>query len=303
MTNAEAIERLARQAARSRVTVLITGESGTGKGVLARAIHKESERANKPFVSVHCSALAPTLLESELFGHEKGAFTGAERRRIGRFEQASGGTIFLDEIGDVALPIQVKLLRVVQEKTFERVGGNDLLASDVRIIAATHRDLGQLVRAGRFREDLYYRLNVLHIATPPLRERSEDVLRLAAIFLARFASENGKAITGFSMRARETLLEHSWPGNIRELENVVECATVLCEGSEIDREHLPIVAFDPSTVRIPGMTLAEIERHAILATLRAVNGSTKRAAEILDVSPRTIHYRLHEYRACGRRVA
>jgi two-component system response regulator HydG len=301
--NTEAIEQLARQAARSRVTVLITGESGTGKGVLARSIHRSSERASKPFVAVHCSALAPTLLESELFGHEKGSFTGAERRRIGRFEQAHGGTIFLDEIGDVALPVQVKLLRAVQERTFERVGGNDPIASDVRIIAATHRDLGRLVRAGTFREDLYYRLNVLHIATPPLREREDEIMKLATTFLARLASENGKRISGFTEQAREALLAHRWPGNIRELENVIECATVLCDGTVIDREHLAINNIDAGAVRIPGMTLAEIERHAILATLRAVNGSTKRAAEILDVSPRTIHYRLHEYRACGRRVA
>jgi two-component system response regulator HydG len=303
----EHVERLARQAARSRATVLITGESGTGKGVLARAIHRDSERAAKPFVSVHCSALAPTLLESELFGHEKGSFTGADRRRIGRFEQAAGGTVFLDEIGDVALAVQVKLLRMVQERTFERVGGNDPLSTDVRIVAATHRDLPHLVREGRFRQDLYYRLNVLNISMPPLRNRVGDVLRLAHQFLTRFARENGKSIDGFTPRARDALLAHPWPGNVRELENVIECATVLCDAPQIDVEHLAIcefaTAFNAAALRIPGMTLAEIERHAILATLRAVGGSTKRAAEILAVSRRTIHYRLHEYRACGRRVA
>ena len=298
---------LARQAARSRATVLISGESGTGKGLLARGIHRDSDRAAKPFVSVHCSALAPTLLESELFGHEKGAFTGADRRRIGRFEQANGGTIFLDEIGDVALGVQVKLLRVVQERAFERVGGNDAITTDVRIIAASHRNLEKLVREGSFRQDLYYRLNVLHITVPPLRERPGEILELAHRFVARFAGENGKRIDGFTTRARDALLAHRWPGNVRQLENVIECAVVLCETPLIDVEHLAICDFGTTTsaapLRIPGMTLAEIERHAILMTLRAVGGSTKRAAEILAVSPRTIHYRLHEYRALGRRVA
>ncbi len=292
------IYRVARQVASARATVLVTGESGTGKGEIARAIHAKSTRSSAPFVPVHCSALAETLLESELFGHEKGSFTGADRKRLGRFEQANGGTVFLDEIGEITPSIQVKLLRVLQERQFERVGGNDPVKVDVRLVAATNRDLAADVQEGRFREDLYYRLNVIQIEMPPLRIREGDIVLLARHFLRKFAEEAHKRIEGFTDRGRARLLAYRWPGNVRELENAIERAVVLCEGTVIDEEHLP---FGTAPVakgggpRIPGSTMSEVERHAILATLEAVGGSTAKAAEMLDISVRTIQYRLHEY--------
>ncbi|WP_437950648.1 sigma-54 dependent transcriptional regulator [Sorangium sp. So ce296] len=291
------VYRMARQVAGARATVLITGESGTGKGELARAIHAKGPRARAPFVTLHCAALAESLLESELFGHERGAFTGADKRRIGRFEQAHGGTLFLDEVGEIAPSTQVKLLRVLQERMFERVGGNDTVSVDVRLIAATNRDLAAAVQEGRFREDLYYRLNVVHIDMPPLRVRDTDVLLLANHFLRRFAAENHRKIEGFTDAARAKLVAHRWPGNVRELENAIERAVVLCDETRIDAEHLPIDAAPVAkgALRIPGATMAEIERYAILSTLEATNGSTTRAAELLDISIRTIQYRLHEY--------
>ncbi|WP_437731212.1 sigma-54-dependent transcriptional regulator [Sorangium sp. So ce1335] len=291
------VYRMARQVAGARATVLITGESGTGKGELARAIHAKGPRAKAPFVTLHCAALAESLLESELFGHERGAFTGADRRRIGRFEQAHGGTLFLDEVGEIAPATQVKLLRVLQERTFERVGGNETVSVDVRLIAATNRDLVTAVQEGRFREDLYYRLNVVHIDMPPLRVRDTDVLLLANHFLRRFAAENHRKIEGFTDQARAKLVAHRWPGNVRELENAIERAVVLCDDTRIDAEHLPIDAAPVAkgALRVPGATMAEIERYAILSTLEATNGSTTRAAELLDISIRTIQYRLHEY--------
>ena len=291
------IYRTSRQVAGSRATVLLTGESGTGKGELARAIHALSPRAKQPFVSLHCAALAESLLESELFGHEKGSFTGADKRRLGRFEQAHGGTLFLDEVGEIPALTQVKLLRVLQERTFERVGGNESMSVDVRVIAATNRDLTADVQSGRFREDLYYRLNVVHIDMPPLRLRGADVVVLANHFLKRFALENHKPLEGFTERARAKILAYRWPGNVRALENAIERAVVLCEGAVIDADDLPFEAA-PETqgpLRIPGATMAEIERYAILRTLEVVDGSTTKAAELLDVSVRTIQYRLHEY--------
>ncbi|WP_233561941.1 sigma-54 interaction domain-containing protein, partial [Sorangium cellulosum] len=291
------VYRMARQVAGARATVLITGESGTGKGELARAIHAKGPRAKAPFVTLHCAALAESLLESELFGHERGAFTGADRRRIGRFEQAHGGTLFLDEVGEIAPATQVKLLRVLQERAFERVGGNETVTVDVRLIAATNRDLAAAVQEGQFREDLYYRLNVVHIDMPPLRVRDTDVLLLANHFLRRFAAENHRKIEGFTDQARSKLVAHRWPGNVRELENAIERAVVLCDDTRIDADHLPIDAAPVAkgALRIPGATMAEIERYAILSTLEATNGSTTRAAELLDISIRTIQYRLHEY--------
>lgn len=292
------VYRVAKQVAPSRATVLITGESGTGKGELARAIHALGSRAKKPFVTVHCAALAESLLESELFGHEKGSFTGAERRRIGKFEQAHEGTIFLDEIGEIPAATQVKLLTVLQDRRFERVGGNETVHVDVRIIAATNRDLTADVAAGRFREDLFYRLNVVRVEMPPLRFRGGDVLALAEHFLQRFALENHKQVTGFTDRAKTKLRSYRWPGNVRELENVIEGAVVMCESQEIDDEHLPYGAVGREGldgIAVPGATLAELEKFAILRTLEAVDGSTAQAAEILDISVRTIQYRLHEY--------
>ncbi len=291
------VYRTARQVAASRATVLITGESGTGKGELARAIHALSPRAKQPFVSLHCAAVPETLLESEMFGHEKGSFTGADKRRIGRFEQAQSGTLFLDEIGEISPLVQTKLLRVLQERAFERVGGSDTIAVDVRVIAATNRDLPTEVREGRFREDLFYRLNVVHLDMPPLRLRGSDVIVLASAFLQRFAADNQKPVEDFTDDARTKILAHRWPGNVRELENAVERAVVMCEGARISAEDLPFEAAQPmrSPIRVPGATMAEIERWAILATLEVTGGSTSKAADLLDISIRTIQYRLHEY--------
>jgi two-component system response regulator HydG len=298
-TAMQRVYRTARQVATSRATILITGESGTGKGELARAIHGLSPRQTGPFVALHCAALSDTLLESELFGHEKGSFTGADRRRVGRFEAANGGTLFLDEVGEIPMATQIKLLRVLQERSFERVGGNETVSVDVRVIAATNRDLDQAVREGSFREDLFYRLKVVNIEMPPLRARDTDIVLLASSFLVRFAAENGRTIDGFSDAARARLLSHPWPGNVRELENAVERAVVLCDGNRIEQEHLPedIGSASKGKVAIPGSTMAEIERYAILATLEATGGSTRRAADMLGVSLRTVQYRAAEYGA------
>jgi two-component system response regulator HydG len=293
------VYRIARQVAGSKATLLITGESGTGKGELAKAVHELSPRSSMPFVSLHCAAIPETLLEAELFGHEKGAFTGADKRRIGRFEQAKGGTLFLDEVGEIPALMQVKLLRVLQERTIERIGSGEPIPTDVRVIAATNKDLAREVREGRFREDLYYRLNVVSIEIPPLRLRGADVLLLADSFLQRFARDNHRPIAGFTQAAKNKILAHRWPGNVRELENAVERAVVLSDGSEVDADDLPFDAAQPlqGGLRIPGSTMAELERYAILTTLEATQGSTTRAAEILDISVRTIQYRLNEYGA------
>ena len=293
----QSVYRMARQVAPARATVLVTGESGTGKGQVARVIHQLSTRKDAPFVAVHCAALADSLLESELFGHEKGAFTGADKRRLGRFEQADGGTLFLDEIGEVPMTTQLKLLRLLQERTLERVGGNDSIPIDVRVIAATSKDLTREITDGSFREDLYYRLNVVHIEMPPLRLRGHDVIILAEHFLQKFARENHRRIEGLSHDARVKILSHSWPGNVRELENAMERAVVFSEGALVEAQALPFdsVPTGLDDILVPGASLAEIERYAITKTLAAVHGSTSRAAEILQVSVRTIQYRLHAY--------
>ena len=291
------VYRVARQVAASRATLLLTGESGTGKGELARAIHALSSRAEGPFISLHCASIPEALLESEMFGHERGSFTGADKRRIGRFEQAAGGTLFLDEVGDLSPLVQTKLLRVLQERSLERVGGNETVAIDVRVIAATNRELTAEVREGRFREDLFYRLNVVRLDMPPLRLRGSDVLVLAEAFLRRFALDNNKPVETFTAAARTKILAHRWPGNVRELENAIERAVVLCEAAEVDADDLPFAAAQPmrGAVRVPGATMAEIERWAILTTLEATDASTSKAADLLDISVRTIQYRLHEY--------
>jgi two-component system, NtrC family, response regulator AtoC len=292
------------QIAPSRATILITGESGTGKELVAAAIHHRSPRASGPFVRLHCAALAETLLESELFGHERGAYTGADRKREGRFEQANGGTLFLDEIGEISLGTQVKLLRVLQEREFERVGGNQTIHTDVRVIAATNRDLKAMVAAGRFREDLYYRLNVINLTLPALRQRPSDVPALAMHFLKRFADENAKTVMSISDAALALLASHSWPGNVRELENVIERAVVLAEGDSLEPQDLP-QEFVASSRRggapvVPGATMDELERYAIMKTLESVGGSTSRAAEILGISVRKIQYKLQEYGATSK---
>jgi two-component system, NtrC family, response regulator HydG len=298
------IYRMARQVAQSKATVLIGGESGTGKGELAKAIHALSGRPG-PFISLPCPALAESVLESELFGHEKGAFTGAERQRIGRVEQANGGTLFLDEIGEIPPSIQVKLLHVLQQQSFERVGGNEEVKVDVRVIAATNKDLAAEVRERRFREDLFYRLNVVSIDMPPLRLRGNDVVLLAEHFVMKFARENQRAIDGLSEEARRKISTHHWPGNVRELENAMERAVLFTEGTLVMAEALPFEAVPGHMegLRIPGATMAEVEKYVITKTLEAADGSTARAAEILDVSVRTIQYRLHDYGIPARRSA
>jgi DNA-binding NtrC family response regulator len=289
------------QVAPSRASVLITGESGTGKELIAAAIHEHSPRAHGPFVKLHCASLAETLLESELFGHERGSFTGAAGRRDGRFQQADGGTLFLDEIGDISPAIQVKLLRFLQEREFERVGSNQTVKVDVRVVTATNRDLAQQVKDGKFREDLFYRLNVVAIEMPPLRARPSDVPLLAMRFLRKYAAENGREIDGFDEEALQQLTRYPWPGNVRELENAVERAVVVTKGREIHSCDLSsqIVASErrsgDGAPKIPGASFAELERFAILKTLEHTGGSTSRAAEILGISARTIQYRLREY--------
>ncbi len=289
------------QVAPSRASVLITGESGTGKELVAAALHEHSPRARGPFVKLHCAALAETLLESELFGHERGSFTGAVARRDGRFQQAHGGTLFLDEIGEISPSIQVKLLRFLQEHEFERVGGNQTIKVDVRVVAATNRDLLARVKQGAFREDLYYRLNVVSIEMPPLRTRVSDIPLLATHFLGRYAKENGKAITGFADAALERLTRYHWPGNVRELENAIERAVVVCRGDTVRPEDLSSAIVPAQSAdgvpAIPGTTLAELERYAILKTLELTGGATSRAAEMLGISPRKIQYKLQEYSA------
>ena len=285
------------QVAPTKASVLISGESGTGKERVAQALHERSGRARAPYVPVHCSAFADTTLESELFGHEPGAVAWATGSSQGRCEQADGGTLFLDEVGQLSPGLQVKLLRFLQERTFERVGGHETLHADVRVVSATQRDLPSEVAAGRFRQDLYYRLNVVHIEVPPLRARPSDLLLLATLFVRRFARENGKPVEGVSAEAAARLATYGWPGNVRELENVIERAVVLCEGSTLLGKHLPpgVGAVPPGGVSVPGSTLSDIERHAIVSTLEACGWRTSQAAQMLDISVRKIQYKLHEY--------
>ena len=289
----------------TEATVLVTGESGTGKELVARAIHAGSPRAAGPLVAVNCAALSETLLESELFGHEKGAFTGAERRREGRFMAANKGSIFLDEIGEIAQPIQAKLLRVIQEREIQRVGGDKPVGVDVRILAATNRDLKKEVEAGRFREDLYYRLNVVTLTVPPLRDRPEDIPILAQHFLARFAEKNRKRIKGFTPAAMDQLTRGAWPGNVRELENAVERAVILSVGEYVSERELPLcqpresatreAEGAPSMAGLAGIPLDDVEREAILATLRETGGNKSEAARVLGITRATLHKKLKKY--------
>ena len=294
--------RCIEQVAPSRATVLVTGESGTGKEVVAMAVHRGSQRAAGPFIAMNCAALSESLLESELFGHERGSFTGADRRRRGRIEQADGGTLFLDEIGEISPALQVKLLRVLQERAFERVGGNETVRVDVRIVTATNRNLRELVAAGKFREDLLYRLDVVGLHLPPLRDRRADIPALAQHFLKRYADANGSDVTRFSDAALEALANCDWPGNVRQLENAIEHAVVFAAGDCIEAEHLPpeLQAKAPTTERlpaVPGASLLELERYAILKTMQAFGGSTRKTAELLGMSVRKVQYRLRQYGA------
>jgi DNA-binding NtrC family response regulator len=287
------------QAARSKATVLIHGETGTGKELIASAIHKNSRRGQSAFVRLNCAALAEGVLESELFGHQKGSFTGAAATRKGRFEQADGGTLFLDEISEIPPGVQVKLLRFLQERELERVGGNETIRVDTRVVAATNRDLRVLVEDGKFREDLYYRLNVVRIDVPPLRARPSDIPMLADHFLLRFAEENEADVQGFAEAAIQLMLDYPWPGNVRELMNVVEQAVVLAGGPLVEASDLPIRPVhkpeDALPLMVPGVTLAEVERYVIMKTLDSVDGSRHRAADILGISRRTLQYRLQEW--------
>ena len=298
-----------RQVAPSKANILVGGESGTGKELIARAIHQLSPRAKQPLVAVHCAGLPRELIESELFGHEKGAFTGAHERRIGRVEQAQGGTLFLDEIGEIDGTIQIKLLRFLGERTFERVGSNKTLTADVRLIAATNKSLEELVKAGTFREDLYFRLKVVDLRLPALRERVGDIPLLAQSFLREFATENGKKVNDFTAEALEALMRYRWPGNVRELRTAIEHAVVLCRGERITLRDLP------ASVRSDGggsadataqpllaqenLTVQEAEKQLIIRALKEANGNRTLAAKKIGISRRTLHRKLHIYHLEG----
>lgn len=294
-----------KQVAPSRATVLIQGESGTGKELAAHAIHELSPRAGKKFIAVHCMALSPQLLESELFGHERGAFTGASEKRIGRFEQANGGTLFLDEIGEIDPAVQVKILRVLGERTFERVGGNQTIRSDVRLVAATNRDLSKLVAEGKFREDLFFRLNVVQLTMPPLRDRKEDIPLLVQSFLKSAAMENEKPFRELTPEAMACILNHDWPGNVRELRTAIEHGVVMCGTSRIGmrdlpaavRQEVPPLAGGSDTERggtPDALDLRHAERAYIFRALEESGGNRTKAAERLGISRRTLHRRLKE---------
>lgn len=301
-----------RQVAPSLANVLIEGESGTGKELAAHAIHNMSRRNRAKFVTVHCAALSPTLLESELFGHEKGAFTGAHERRIGRFEQASGGTIFLDEVAEIPLTTQVKLLRVIsEERAFERVGGNQTLRADVRLIAATNKNLEQLVKEGKFRDDLYFRLNVVRIVMPPLRERKDDIPLLVRAFLRQFSKANDKQVGDMTPEAMNALLTYNWPGNVRELRTAIEHGVVMSSGPKVTIRDLPSSVRQVAGATLPRgispakafgeksspLDLHETERKLVLQALATTNGNVTAAAKKLGISRRTLHRKINELNA------
>ena len=297
-----------RQAAPTQATVLVQGESGTGKELVAHAIHRLSSRSKGPFVAVHCAALASSLLESELFGHEKGAFTGASNRRKGRFEMADGGTLFLDEISEVDPSVQVKLLRVLEERQFERVGGDETVEVDIRLIAATNRNLKEMVQQGKFREDLFFRLDVVDITLPPLRNRLEDVPLLCHSFIREFAEKNGRAVDGITPDAVNILAAYAWPGNVRELRNTVEKMVVLARGNRLTPRDIPSNIRDKVKADFPGVvperrapvaagaSLAEAEKTIITAALAKLDNNKTKAARELGISRRTLHRKLREYR-------
>lgn len=297
----EHVFEMIRKVAPSRASVLITGESGVGKELIASAIHNLSPRKDKSYIKVHCAALAESLLESELFGHEKGAYTGAVSQKRGRFELADGGTIFLDEIGEINQNLQIKILRVLQEKQFERVGGEKSVTVDTRLITATNRDLEKEVENGTFRSDLYYRLNVVHIHVPPLRERKEDLPLLIAAFIKEFSEENAKSISGIEPKARAALYAYEWPGNIRQLRNCLESAVVMSSDDIIRLSDLPEhvrEAEQTAAIRVQiGTTLAEAEKHIILETLAAYKGNKSKTADILGIGRKTLHRKLDEFAA------
>jgi DNA-binding NtrC family response regulator len=292
-----------RKVADSRATVLVRGETGTGKELVAHALHHVGPRADKPFVKVNCAALSAGILESELFGHEKGAFTGAHERKTGRFELADGGSLLLDEISEVPIDLQAKLLRALQEREFERVGGMQTIRVDARIIATSNRDLEQAVEKGRFREDLFFRLNVITILLPPLRQRREDIPLLLDHFLKRVNQENGRRVKGFSEAAHRLLVNYDWPGNVRELQNAVERAVILTSSEQLEARDFPLspaLAASASSAASSfraGMTVAEMEKQLIFQTLEHCGQNRTRAAEVLDISVRTLRNKLKEYGA------
>lgn len=295
--------------AKSNASVFITGESGTGKEVIAQAIHNHSLRTNRPFIKVNCAAVPETLIESEFFGHEKGAFTGANNKRIGRFELANGGTLLLDEVTEIPLAVQAKLLRAIQEQVFERVGGSKPVNVDVRIIATSNRNMKQAVEEKVLREDLYYRLNVVPINLPSIKERPQDILPLAEYFLTKMCQENHKEIKTLSAEAKQKILSYNWPGNVRELANIIERAVVMAVSNEIDADCIFLENADPVTIQnlpsdiviknssLPiGVSLQEIEKKMIIETLEAQNNNKKKTAEILGISPRTLRNKLSQYK-------
>jgi two-component system response regulator HydG len=298
---------MVEQVATAQATILITGESGTGKEMIANAIHANSNRMDAPFVKINCAALTETLLESELFGHEKGAFTGADRRREGKFVQAEGGSIFLDEVSEMSPAMQVKLLRVLQERELTRVGGSDVIKVDVRVIAAANKDLKKEIREGRFREDLFYRLNVVALHVPPLKERREDIPIMAQSFLKTFAERNAKSISGFTPRAMEKLVQYAWPGNVRELMNAVERAVVLSRRDDIDEDDLAFPMADQAfSISEPqgqsrtgasadNLPLQEVEKRSILEALAAAGGNKSEAARRLGITRKTLRSKLEKY--------
>lgn len=293
------IQEIIKKAADSKASVLITGESGVGKEVVARSIHELSSRHGKAMIDVHCAALSETLLESELFGHEKGAFTGADHMQKGRFERAHGSTIFLDEIGEINQSTQIKILRVLAEKKFERVGGEQTIAVDVRVVAATNKNLENEIKEGKFREDLFYRLNVIHIHVPPLRERKSDLPLLMASFLSKFNDENGKSIKGFDNKSKAAMNAYDWPGNIRELRNCVESAVVMCSGDEITIDDLPVNIASSSrenAISVPfGISLDDAERIVIEQNLAAQKNNKTKTAEVLGIGRKTLQRKLAEW--------
>jgi two-component system NtrC family response regulator len=292
---------LAGRVAATRTTVLLRGESGTGKEVIARAIHLASPRKERPFVAFSAAALSPTLIESELFGHEKGAFTGADRLRVGRFEQAHEGTIFIDEVGDIPVDLQKKFLRVLQENSFEHLGGDKSINVDLRTIAATNRDLESMIKEGSFREDLYYRLNVITVDIPPLRERKDDIPPLCSHFLKKYVQDSSKDIQGFTREAFDVLMKYDYPGNVRELENLVERAVVLCRGSQITLDDLPPQVFAPrgreGAASENGLEkqVERLERDMILAELQRCGGNQSKAARNLGLTERKLRYKIKKY--------
>ncbi|MFH1762468.1 MAG: sigma-54 dependent transcriptional regulator, partial [bacterium] len=295
----QAVLKMVDQVASKEVTVLVRGATGTGKELIAKALHYQSPRGQGPFVAINCGAMPENLLESELFGHEKGAFTGAVARKQGKFEIADKGAIFLDEIGEISLNIQVKLLRVLQEKEFSRVGGNEIIKTDARIIAATNKNLEKAIKSGDFREDLYFRLNIFPIIVPSLNERGEDIPLLIDFFINKFSNRNLK----ISTEAHRILIRYNWPGNIRELENTIERAVILCEGDEISTQHIPQhitnnINASPDSLIIPenGLSLEEVEKNLIVQALKKTQGNKSKAAELLGISRRSIYSKMETHK-------